>query len=146
METNMAKLPYPRPYPFKSYYVVWKPIICSVFWSFIHSLNRTMQYGNPPKNNTFAGLAHGLNRTMQYGNFSDFWLQSVQVLFKSYYVVWKRASKRVYTILFPSLNRTMQYGNYELSKIRRKYIGGLNRTMQYGNLKFQMTHNSQPMV
>ena len=49
---------------------------------------------------------------MQYGN--QIWLNdkdSSDVVFKSYYVVWKRRDSRACKRFGKSLNRTMQYGN-----------------------------------
>ena len=53
--------------------------------------------------------------------------------FKSYYVVWKRNTKRNMGKEFQGLNRTMQYGNSKEKIIPFKNKAGLNRTMQYGN-------------
>ena len=54
-------------------------------------------------------------------------------LFKSYYVVWKRRTRKHRRIYMQRLNRTMQYGNGFECKMREKHIKSLNRTMQYGN-------------
>ena len=54
-------------------------------------LNRTMQYGNYINIKIIIIYKQSLNRTMQYGNFYIllcFYIQDM--LFKSYYVVWKR--------------------------------------------------------
>ena len=76
------------------------------------SLNRTMQYGNRYRANSFFPGLRSLNRTMQYGNQSTSLKQNMLCWFKSYYVVWKLpmtvAQKAAW---HESLNRTMQYGN-----------------------------------
>ena len=79
------------------------------------------------------------------------------ILFKSYYVVWKPQANKSFAKHSPdSLNRTMQYGNMtqlftpimpsmgfksyyvvwkqEGTSIRLKLGACLNRTMQYGNI------------
>ena len=122
---------------FKSYYVVWKLFEVSIYCSAISSLNRTMQYGNVPISMVFSEIKCGLNRTMQYGNriskiefqrqtgrlnrtmqYGNYFPTAISfvtaILFKSYYVVWKR--KKIIDIenIKESLNRTMQYGNFFL--------------------------------
>ena len=53
---------------FKSYYVVWKPMV---------------------KDERTEIIGFGLNRTMQYGNQKERQEEWVSFEFKSYYVVWK---------------------------------------------------------
>ena len=129
--------------PFKSYYVVWKPLFKQLSrFDTAYGLNRTMQYGNIIFSSTPDGLVHGLNRTMQYGNF--LWTDhtsSAHISFKSYYVVWKLCDEarkccacsqfksyyvvwkhflrclNIYIVL--RLNRTMQYGNAYLSSSKK---------------------------
>ena len=112
METIFPHLSPPIVAPFKSYYVVWKPVRQRTAQKTAQSLNRTMQYGNLEKPLVLCRIffkfksyyvvwkpiffhfadksATGLNRTMQYGN-----LETISILnahserFKSYYVVWK---------------------------------------------------------
>ena len=81
--------------------------------------------------------------------------ERVEVLFKSYYVVWKPVWLEKHTVRKQCLNRTMQYGNaplrhpmylttwgfksyyvvWKLANLGRiiPIFSSLNRTMQYGN-------------
>ena len=100
---------------------------------------------------------------MQYGNLPTMVLRRLgEIMFKSYYVVWKLVNDKRFSALVPCLNRTMQYGN-EISSwadIRRDiefksyYVVWkpyevttandgrfrLNRTMQYGNSELLAQH------
>ena len=97
---------------FKSYYVVWKPLVA-------HRKRR--------------------NRS-RFKSYYVVWKQveaeigaQKNMVFKSYYVVWKR-SKILWTICRNnSLNRTMQYGNRFPLPCMLSLVLCLNRTMQYGN-------------
>ena len=75
---------------FKSYYVVWKPENRRTVVRLTFGLNRTMQYGNLFMCWMSLRDILSLNRTMQYGNKKDVNDVCGIILFKSYYVVWKR--------------------------------------------------------
>ena len=74
-------------------------------------LNRTMQYGNDVVPPLETNEEQGLNRTMQYGNLKNKKKYNNIIMFKSYYVVWKRRSPLKILFERECLNRTMQYGN-----------------------------------
>ena len=65
--------------------------------------------------------------------YSDLLIFLLLFSFKSYYVVWKLTSPRVFLCHSARLNRTMQYGNPRPDMHIRSGIVCLNRTMQYGN-------------
>ena len=62
-------------------------------------------------------------------------LGSTISMFKSYYVVWKHECIFFFRHFRPGLNRTMQYGNLLSEYGIILLFSGLNRTMQYGNYK-----------
>ena len=59
----------------------------------------------------YSSKTYCLNRTMQYGN--GRWRENSrgEIMFKSYYVVWKPIYGFLRRSPPKSLNRTMQYGN-----------------------------------
>ena len=79
---------------FKSYYVVWKPLKKMIAQGEKISLNRTMQYGNIWAEGRWTDNTAGLNRTMQYGNCCERKITQTQIMFKSYYVVWKPRTQK----------------------------------------------------
>ena len=93
METFGRGCYVPLPTQFKSYYVVWKPRKVVARKAAVHSLNRTMQYGNCSIPNKDNCALSSLNRTMQYGNSTGELCSIPNKEFKSYYVVWKLPMK-----------------------------------------------------
>ena len=90
METNTSEDVKKLFSPFKSYYVVWKPLFKQLSRFDTACLNRTMQYGNCDEVYRQRICECRLNRTMQYGNV---------------------VHPNVRNCCVRGLNRTMQYGN-----------------------------------
>ena len=134
METNLNILLGNFKCLFKSYYVVWKPILPTISQKFSIGLNRTMQYGNFFLRYTYV-FSSDLFKSyyVVWKQISGEFVFSTIEKFKSYYVVWKLPIKQ------PLILRFEQFKSYYVVWKRQKTISFsicvycLNRTMQYGN-------------
>ena len=140
METKKTQNVRYLPQRFKSYYVVWKPLVAHrkrrnrsrwfksyyVVWkllppSHIHlspfggfkSYYVVWKLGVPSP--MMYSIFSCLNRTMQYGNSSVSLAPGKVYVFKSYYVVWKLLFLLLLLLSPVRLNRTMQYGNSNIN-------------------------------
>ena len=107
METlffHFSQIPYTW---FKSYYVVWKQVICIISYPLPILFKSYYVVWKPG---------------------TGFELVSHHHPFKSYYVVWKRYGNREFPIFPARLNRTMQYGNYLSARV---YFQKVHRFKSY---------------
>ena len=68
METKEVKLTHDISHQFKSYYVVWKPMVKDERTEIIGLFKSYYVVWKPIKENNRCDTAISLNRTMQYGN------------------------------------------------------------------------------